>query len=482
MKKITLALIFMALWLGHAHAQTHLLTPQAMQYDFDTLRKALEEAHGGLYRFSDKFNWDKRFAAYRKQLNKPMNQLAFAGIIADMIAETRDGHMRLNADDSTTATLAQAKLFPLRLLTEGDRLMILYNDTPADTTLQPGLQLLSVNNRSIQELLPQLRKKLAGDGFIETGITRRLERSFASLYWLYADQSATFTITARDGAGRITTTTLAGVSNNEREINRPQNPVNKQMLANVTRLDEAKENVSVRFAGPGNIAILRIRSFDADSTFPAQIDSVFSIIRNKKAGTLILDLRGNGGGVDMHGAYLVAQLTDKPFRYFDRIVLTSIAPSFATWKPKTYTDLKEHTVPYQKGGFLVTGALHKGVELQQPSTHPFTGQLLVLTDGFSFSTTADVTAQLRHLTKATFIGEETGGACEGNTSGLNALFIFPCSKLKIKIQMYEYWNAVSCKGRGRGTLPDYQVDQKTADLLMGIDAPLNKAMTIAHPG
>lgn len=481
MKKITLAFIFMALLLPHAPAQTTLLPPVIMQSDFDTLRKALEEAHGGLYRFSDKASWDKRFATYRKKLDKPMNQLAFTGIIAEMIAETRDGHMRLNADDSTTATLARAKQFPLRVTTEGNRLMIVYNDTPADTTLHPGMQIISINNHSIQELLPRLRKKLAGDGFIETGITRRLERSFAPLYWLYADQSASFTITVRNAAGKLTTTTLTGVTNNDREANRSRNPVNKQMLTNMTRLDGATENVSVRFAGPENIAILRVRSFDADSTFPAQIDSVFHIIRDKKAQTLILDLRGNGGGVDMYGSYLVAQLTNKPFRYFDRIELTSIAPSFATWKPKTFTDLKAQTIPYNKGGFLVTGQLHKGVELQQPSPHPFMGQLIVLIDGFSFSTTADVTAQLRYLTKATFIGEETGGACEGNTSGLNALFILPYTQLKIKIQMYEYWNAVSCKQKGRGTLPDYPVERKTADLLMGIDASLDKALTITQP-
>src|SRR5688572_22081414 len=31
----------------------------------------------------------------------------------------------------------------------------------------------------------------------------------------------------------------------------------------------------------------------------------------------------------------------------------------------------------------------------------------------------------------------------------------PISKLSVRVQMYDYWNAVALNGKGRGTLPDF---------------------------
>ena len=169
----------------------------------------------------------------------------------------------------------------------------------------------------------------------------------------------------------------------------------------------------------------------------------------------------------------------KPFRYFDHIKVASRRPSFATWKASTFEDLKNGTQPSPGGGFLVLPHLHPGVAEQRPATAPFLGPVLVLIDGGTFSTAADVSAQLRSLTKALFIGEETRGGFEGNTSGLNAQILLPNSGLKLKIQMYGYWNAVTGGQRGRGTLPDVSVVRRVQDVLGGIDPPIEQAIAIA---
>ena len=131
-------------------------------------------------------------------------------------------------------------------------------------------------------------------------------------------------------------------------------------------------------------------------------------MREKGTRALILDLRGNGGGVDEYGALLVSYFLERPFRYFDHIHLTTIAPSFATWLPRTFDELRAGTEPGPNGGFRVTAALHPGVGEQRPASHPFPVKVVVLIDGGSFSTTADVAAQLRSRERATFVGEETG--------------------------------------------------------------------------
>jgi len=238
------------------------------------------------------------------------------------------------------------------------------------------------------------------------------------------------------------------------------------------------ENISIRFISEG-IAALRIRSFTGQN-FYEEIDSVFRRVRDRQVKSLIVDLRGNGGGSDYYGAYVVAQFTQRPFRYFDHIRMRSINPSFTKFRTDAIDDFRSGTVADSAGGYLLTTKIHNGVGEQAPGKFPFTGKIVVLEDGGTFSTAADVAALLRHLTKAIFIGEESGGSYDGNTSGSSARFIFPYSKLMLNVTMYDYYNAVKpAKNKGRGTMPDFTVTLTTKELLKGVDSQWEKALQVA---
>lgn len=84
------------------------------------------------------------------------------------------------------------------------------------------------------------------------------------------------------------------------------------------------------------------------------------------------------------------------------------------------------------------------------------------------------------MNRATFIGEETSGTYEGNTSGRSASVILPNSRFKVFVQMYGYVNAVRPGPKGRGTLPDIEIARKTAETLRGVDAALDRAIQIAR--
>lgn len=478
--------LMLVLWTNAVAAQVNslaapngdeeLTSTQALE-DLDVLQNALKEAHDGLYRFSTKRKMDGRLEQYRSQLNRPITKLAFIGLISEMLSSTRDGHMRLEYDEPTTVAMRNARLFPFRLMIDGPRPIVLFNDSPTDTSIRPGMELLRINGRAAGDVLSLILSKMPGDGFIDTGKRMRLGPSFGRYYWLFVDQANEFTIVARDTGGKIVTAKVVGVLDSDRAKN--SNPVNAEIQAGLAKLDEPKENVSLRYLNDPDIAYLRIRGFEGER-FSESIDTAFRTLREKGTVSLILDLRGNGGGVDQYGALLVSQFTGKPFRYFDRIHVTTIHPSFATWKPSTFENLRNGTVPDPAGGYLLTSTLHSGVAEQAPAQHPFLGKVVVLIDGGTFSTAADVSAVLHHLKRAIFVGDETGGAYEGNTSGLNALIKMPNSKLGLKIPMYGYWNAVSLSRRGRGTQPDYRVDKSVTDLLRGVDSQLQRALTLAR--
>lgn len=447
------------------HAQSPALQPAALQADFDVLRHAVEEAHGGYERYSSRADLARRWDHHRTRLDGPLTVPEFAGILSEALTELRDGHARLEFDSVTTRQLPAARVLPLRVRLENDRLLILSIDGAADSPVRPGMELARINGRPAADLARTLAARLPVDGFIETGRRYLVGRLFPQLYWIYVERPDSFVVTARDGSGRESAATLPAVTERER---RP-----------FTDAAEAPPgNVALQFL-PGGVARLRVRAFGGES-FPASLDTAFRSLRDSSTRGLILDLRGNGGGVDQYGAALVSYLVPRPFAYFDRIHVRTIAPSFATWLPRTFESLRTGTVADPAGGFLVTPTLHAGVGEQQPSHPGFAGRLVVLIDGGTFSTAADVAAQLRSRTSAWFIGEETAGAYEGNTSGLNALIVLPNSGLRLRIMMYDYWNAVRPPAqRGRGTIPDEPGFRTVADLLAGRDPILQRAIAVA---
>ena len=450
------------------------------QADFDLMRKALEEAHTGLYRFTTKAEMDKAFDAQRAKLNRSMTKLEFQAVIVAALAQIKCGHTGLTPDGETQAAAANARMFPLRVLIEGRRLMVISNDTPDDQTIRPGMEILEINGRKSGDILNRILPAIPTDGDIETGKRARVQGNFGRYYWLLVEQTGDFMVKARDAAGKTVTTKLAGVKDADRAKN--QNLVNAEAQANLAKLEWSRENLSLRFLKDPDVAQIRIRGFGGRD-YPQWMETTFKTLREKGTRVLILDLRGNGGGADMYGAMLVSYLTDKPFRYFDHINVKTISPSFkehSDWRADREAKLREDMAPNPAGGYLVTAKLHPGVAEQPPGKYPFMGKVFVLIDGGTFSTAADFCAVTHHLKRATFIGEETGGGYYGNNSGMQTIVTLPNSKMRIRVPMYEYWNAVpGYDGDRRGTRPDHLVETKAANLLRGVDEQLDLAMKLA---
>ena len=468
---------------GNASGATREMSPAEMQADFDLMRRALEEAHPGLYRYSTKAEMDRWFDGQRAKLSGAMTKGKFEAVLAETVAQIRCGHTSMKPDAETEAAMKNARKLPLRVLVEGQRLMVLFNDTPDDRTICPGMEIVEINGHKAADLINRFLPLASTDGDIQTGKRRGIAGRFAQYYWWIVERPDDFTVKATDTPGKIVTAKLTGVTDEERKKN--QNPVNDPMKAAAGKLmNEPRENLSLRFLKDPQVAAIRVRYFVGDN-FPQLVEKTFKTLREKGTETLILDLRDNGGGDDMYGALLVSYLTDKPFRYFDHINVKTITPSF-----KEHTDLKvdakalarfrEGSTPNPAGGYLLTPKMHPGLAEQQPGKHPFLGKVFILIDGGTFSTAADFCAVVHHLKRATVVGEETGGGYYGNNSGMMPTLTLPNSKVKVRLPLYEYWNAVDgYDGKRRGTRPDYVVELKTADVLRGVDGQLDRALKLA---
>jgi hypothetical protein len=466
------------------------LSPAQMQADFDLMRHALEEAHPGLYRYSTKAQMDRTFDTRRAKLSRPMTRLQFEVVVSQTLASIRCGHTRMGWDPQIEAAMRDRRTFPLHVVFEGERLMVLLNQTADDQTIRPGMELLSVNGHPVADLIAQFWPVTYSDGDIETSKRHDIAKDFAKDYYWLIDQGKHFTVTANDAASgnKTVTSQLIGVTDADRKAN--HNPVNDAMLAGLAKLrGESYKKHSLGFladpAGP-DIALMRIPAFTGDD-LPRWIEDAFRTLRDHGTQKLIIDLRGNGGGEDSYGVMLVSCLMDVPFHYADRATVKTITWSFQDYwdakppSPEQLAHIRRCLIPNPDGGYFITAELQDCLGEKQPAKLPFRGDVFILTDGATFSTAGDVCAVIHHLKRATFIGEETAGAFEGNNSGTEPIVTLPNSKVRFGLPLSSSWNAVGQDdGHRHGTIPDHMEVSKTADLLRGIDTQLELALKLAR--
>ncbi|MEO0340242.1 MAG: S41 family peptidase, partial [Bacteroidota bacterium] len=110
--------------------------------------------------------------------------------------------------------------------------------------------------------------------------------------------------------------------------------------------------------------------------------------------------------------------------------------------------------------------------------HIYQQKVYVLTSGFTFSGGAEFASMIKMTNRGVFIGEETGGAYEGNVSSFNETIKLPNSKIKIAIPIVHFQIDVEPTLRGRGILPDYPVSQTQNDYMNQRNAKLEYALEL----
>jgi C-terminal processing protease CtpA/Prc len=239
-----------------------------------------------------------------------------------------------------------------------------------------------------------------------------------------------------------------------------------------------------KFLDEGVIAVMKINEFggfvDAErkKTLEAFYQESFDAMRRKGTKTLVLDLRNNGGGADELGKLLLSYLLDKPFKYYDDLVINALEFSFQKYTklPKVPADAVERQA---NGKYRLLR--HPNLGLQQPSQPTFAGKVLILINSGCFSTTAEFLSQAHYHKRATFIGEESGGGYYGNTSGAVPALTLPNTKLVVYVPLVAYYMAVSgYQARAHGVVPDLPIRYSIEELLAGTDKELAVALELAR--
>lgn len=448
MKKIKISLLIFTLATTSLFAQK--LSQGQLREDFGIFRKALEETHPGLCRFTTKHWFDSAFNSTLSNITDSQTQQEFYQRLAPLVAHIKCGHTKFFPESDVNLNRFHyfydtTKLFPLKLFFTGNQVLIKGSYDKNLDQQWHGAELLKVNGEHIVAIEDRLMALIPADGNVISSKLLELNNYFPAWYANFINSPDSFWVDIRLKDG---TTSRIGLK-----------PVSLSAINQDFKAKQNKGNANFSLEFPyDNVALMKIRNFyplSPHDDFKKFLEQSFLQIKNKQTGNLIIDLRDNEGGMDRWGALLYSYLTDKKFRYYRELRLSGIKYTTGPYlrKPRFFGVLKL-LVRKKDGKYYWTK--HKNLNVQKPQQENYKGKVYVLINGNSYSVTAEFAAIAKSNQRALFFGQETGGAYEGNNSGTFAFVNLPNSKLTLAIPMLAYYLDVKPGNPpDRGVLPDY---------------------------
>ena len=447
------------------------IEPGLLQEDFRIFRSALEEGHSGIYRYTPKAEMDRAFDDAAERIGRPMNVLEFYRLLAPVVAQIKCGHTAVLPPRDLQQSLSKTlPLFPFDVEVLDGKVYTVREYMPDQQHLV-GLEVHSINRVPIDKILSSMIRVTPGDGDSETARPWRIGHGgeFPRLLYTLIGIESPFEIELRDPeTGAIRVARVSGVRGDFREKIAPVRYPQDQ---------KPDRDADLTFLA-GGVARLTIRSFGA-SAGGKFFEDAFQQIQRRNSRSLIIDVRDNAGGADELGKRLLSFLVDRPFQYYEDLVLNARSFSFGRYLEDGNGVIPEAMVEKRADG-KYHNIQHPNWGRQQPSQPYFSGQVLALMNGGSFSTTCEFLSNLHSRRRATFIGEEAAGGYYGNTSGRMARVVLPNSKVIVRVPLQTYYLAVEGGDRRRSILPDVRVQPTIQDLLEGKDPVMDKALAIAR--
>jgi C-terminal processing protease CtpA/Prc len=110
-----------------------------------------------------------------------------------------------------------------------------------------------------------------------------------------------------------------------------------------------------------------------------------------------------------------------------------------------------------------------------PLDNNFKNNLIVLINGYSFSATSLLSANLQQVNRGVFVGEETGGGYNKCTAGTMPFINLPNTKLRLRLPLKVIQTTNQRKLEGRGVFPQYEVLETIQNVLAKKDVVMEKA-------
>jgi len=445
-------------------AYNRIMTIDDQKKDLKILAEMLEYFHPTLYNFCSKFKLDSTFTSIEKEIKTNRSSRDFLELIHPVFVIIRDAHTWPEIVEKNNQI---DTLFPLDVKIVSGRLYAYQN--LSNKKIPEGAEIIEINGLSASYIIEKLEKKVVVDGYIETTRERNLEGWFCFYYASVYGNCTEFTIRYRYNGNEKMVSGIHGLTEKEMELKRTKKKKQPAVLS--------PPFYSFNFSKNKKAAIIKIGYFEPikQGEFEKFIDSCFTAIERSKVNNLIIDLRWNIGGLRKFPIYLYSKISDHPFGYLkEQLVKESVMPNYVAYMDSTMVYEKRTDKLYS-----ITKANIDGIGIQKNSDKPFLGNVFLLIDGQSGSSSAQFASIFHHNKRGIIIGEEPAGLYSRTSGGIVDGTTLPFSKLKIHIPMYAVILDVDDKlFVGHGVKPDHKVELDINKIVKGEDSILEYAIDL----
>ena len=365
-------------------------------------------------------------------------------VVSEAVAAIRDGHTQVsmyNQGAYTVATLyARPDRVPFAFRLVGGRMVVTGDATP-EAALPRGTEILSLDGRPVAEVIADLMPYASADGDNDakrvdqlqvTGVERVAERFDVITSLLYAPEGP-LALTVRRPDGTEATLSVPRMTQEARRdtlwARDPALPRSDADLLQFRFLDDGTAYLKV-----GSFA-----TFSMDVDYDAWLTDAFAQMNASGTGRLIVDLRGNAGGMDDAATLLFRHLLREPVEVsfwqgvtaYDRVP-DALRPHVASWNSDFY-DLTDRVTASGDGTFRMGPRESATVS---PAPEAFRGEAAVLVDAAASSATFYLAKQIQASGVAPLVGQTTGGSLMGLNAGQVAFLTLPHSGIVVDMPLF----------------------------------------------
>ena len=475
------------------------LAPEKLRSDVDFAYKNLQKLHPDLYWYISRAQLDYKFDSLKTTIIQPMKPNEFYRKLAPVVAEVRQGHLRLSPLNRRLTKKEikdlenQKGLFSrYNYVVDGKRIFVKDNADKIPN-MEVGTEILTISGIPVSDLLERYEPFVNSDGFNKTYLKYSMARRWpvfftaengildsVKLETLYKGQTKAFWLQRE----KTTKEQRKKEEEKNRKLTKSEHGKTKDYNI-ITRSFNRDLQFPVK---DSTVAYMKIKTFSGTFSRKFYRES-FSTLKRSPAKVLIIDMRDNLGGSLSEINNLYSYLVAEKFRFIKDIEITSPA---AMYQANYFSEFPLITKPVAVIGYpfyLMGTALsikkagdrfylrNNGIfSIRNPKKNSFSGRVYVLINGSSFSAASILPSKLKHEQRAFLVGEETGGANDGTVAGRYSTKKLPNSKLFLPIGLMLIQPDIELTHTKKGVMPDKEIVPTTQQVLQKKDIQLEWIM------
>ncbi|PCJ14826.1 MAG: hypothetical protein COB02_18620 [Candidatus Cloacimonadota bacterium] len=475
------------------------LSQEQMKEDLSSFFSAYKQQYAffDLKRKDNGVDWDDVFQKSKEKLLKAKTDLDFYQILSEAQVALGDGHCYNNASDLIYYSSGIYALGLSFTLGEGNRVFVngIKEDSDLNDKVEKGFRLIGINGESIRSIAKRHRKwnSASSKGQFMNAFASSLQ--YRHIYDGKPKSSkATLLFENLDGERVEVKSSWLVYKGTPAPSSVISSFINEDIEMNKAEIGDVTGALplELKIFKDHNIGYMKLTSFMKTDDPKPQFEKALILLEDTDG--LILDLRGNGGGVAKWGYLLANYFIDNDTPAINEGWLTTIYSKVYFQKrllegaftqedlDEAFADVKAATQTLNQMGLKVTEEEveaqfvdGKFVSFEGPkimndrvNEHVAYNQpLVILMDGGCFSTTDIFMTAINDYKRAIFVGTPNGAG-----SGSPIPYVLPNSKYTAYISFGRFYTQSEVMIEGRPIQPDVLVSKTAQDIADGRDTVL----------